>query len=545
MIETTKKKFGSIQLSDLEKFGHKVNKFNANFAVYGIDGQQLLFCGSESFDSDFSAIEDNCTEIIKRYKSGKDTIIAGEDFISTVLQIGREDVAVAYIDITGLSSAYHPSELSDKECLMGILELFTEKFQLDNVSRSQMEKVGSELSHAYEELSLLHKLSSNMKVTEHNSNFLQMACDSLTDLVHVEGIAVLLEKIVDDSPQLVLAAGSGLIDIDSNMAAILHSRLIEEIRQGKEALLDSDIETPYKYIWLDNIKSIMAVPLFGKNSSGMGGGQFDKNGSSITGFMVAVNRLDKPDFDSIDMKLFNSVANGCAVFVDNSRLFKDLKELFIGSLKALVSSIDAKDKYTRGHSERVAFISKWIAERLAEKQPIDSEEIHRIYLSGLLHDVGKMGVSETILCKNGRLTEGEFDHVKRHPVIGANILSGIKQMHDIIQGVLCHHERVDGKGYPNHLSGDKVPLLGKIISLADSFDAMTSKRVYRDAMTIDQAIAEIRKGLGSQFDEEIGRVFVDSDVYQMWDIMQNAFSDVNHNKEFSDYGAAAVGALLK
>lgn len=545
MIETTKNKFGHIQLSDLEKFGHKVNKFNANFVVYSIDGQQLLFCDSKSFESNFSAIEANCAEIIKSYKSGKNTIVSGVDFVSTVLQMGYEDVAVAYIDIIDLSSVGHPSELSDKECLMGILELFAEKFQIDNISRSQMEKVGSELSQAYEELSLLHKLSSNMKVTEHNSNFLQMACDSLTDLVHVEGIAVLLEKVIDDSPQLILAAGSGLIDMDSNMAIILHSRLIEEIKQGKEALLDSNVETPYKYIWLDNIKSIMAVPLFGTNSSGMGGRQPDKNGPSLSGFMVAVNRLDKPDFDSIDMKLFNSVANGCAVFVDNSRLFKDLKELFIGSLKALVSSIDAKDKYTRGHSERVAFISKWIAERLAEKQPIDSDEIHRIYLSGLLHDVGKMGVSETILCKSGRLTESEFDHIKRHPAIGANILSEIKQMRDIVQGVLCHHERIDGKGYPNGLSGDNVPFLGKIISLADSFDAMTSRRVYRDAMTIEQAMAEIKKGLGSQFDEEIGKVFLESDVYQMWDIMQSAFSDMTQNKKFLDYGAVAIGTLLK
>lgn len=545
MIETTKNKIGSIQLSDLKKFGHKVNKFNANFAVYSIDGEQLLFCDSESFQSDFSAMENNCVEIIKGCEFGKDIVISGEGFLSTVLKIGYENVAIAYIDTTGLSPVHHDSELSDKECLAGILELFAEKFQIDNVSRSQMEKVGSELSHVYEELSLLHKLSSNMKVTEHNSDFLQMACDSLTDLVHVEGIAVLLEKVIDDSPQLVLAAGSGLIDIDANMAAILHSRLIEEIGRGKEALLDSDVETPYKYIWLDNIKSIMAVPLFGKNKGGIGSVQFRENGPCITGFMVAVNRLDKPDFDSIDMKLFISVANGCAVFVDNSRLFKDLKELFIGSLKALVNSIDAKDRYTRGHSERVAFISKWIAERLAEKQPIDSEEIHRIYLSGLLHDIGKMGVSELVLCKDGRLNDGEFDHIKKHPVIGANILSGIKQMRDIVQGVLCHHERVDGKGYPNGLTGQRIPLMGKIISLADSFDAMTSKRVYRDAMTIEQAMAEIQKGLGTQFDEEIGIVFIESDVYKMWDIMQNSFSDISQNREISDYGVVAVGTLLK
>jgi HD-GYP domain-containing protein (c-di-GMP phosphodiesterase class II) len=103
-----------------------------------------------------------------------------------------------------------------------------------------------------------------------------------------------------------------------------------------------------------------------------------QNDNSITGLMVAINRVDKQDFDSTDVKLFNSVANGCAVFIDNDRLFKDLKGLFIGSLKALTSSIDAKDPYTRGHSERVAIISRWIAERFAEEEVLKEEEIHKI-----------------------------------------------------------------------------------------------------------------------------------------------------------------------
>ena len=134
-------------------------------------------------------------------------------------------------------------------------------------------------------------------------------------------------------------------------------------------MLDSEVDAPFKYEWPDRIKNIIAVPLYGNEK--------------ISGLMVAINRLDKPDFDSIDVKLFNSVANECAVFIENGRLFTDLKELFIGSLKALTNSIDAKDQYTRGHSERVAFISRWIAERLAEQEPLEEDVIHRIYLAGL------------------------------------------------------------------------------------------------------------------------------------------------------------------
>jgi len=372
-----------------------------------------------------------------------------------------------------------------------------------------------------------------------------MACDNLTDIVSVEGIAILLEKTVDDEKRLVLAAGSGLIDIDERMASILESRLSEQINKGKEALLDSQVDAPFKYDWPDSIKNIIAVPLCVKSKTDIGLADEGQDDSSTIGMMVAINRVGKPDFDSPDIKLFNSVANGCAVFIENGRLFKDLKDLFIGSLKALTSSIDAKDQYTRGHSERVAFISRWIAEKLAEGEPLEEKQVHRIYLAGLLHDIGKMGISEAVLRKEAKLSNEEFDHIKSHPSIGAGILSGIKQMRDIIPGILYHHERVDGKGYPSGLVGDKIPLMGKIIGLADAFDAMTSKRTYRDAMTVEQALAEIKKGLGSQFDQKVGTIFINSDVYRLWDIIQDGFSEIYGSSNLSEYGTVAVGTLIK
>jgi HD-GYP domain-containing protein (c-di-GMP phosphodiesterase class II) len=261
--------------------------------------------------------------------------------------------------------------------------------------------------------------------------------------------------------------------------------------------------------------------------------------------LVAINRLDKPDFDSTDVKLFTSVASECAVFVENNRLFGELKELFIGSLKALTRSIDAKDRYTRGHSERVAFISKWIAEQLAQTQPIDQDQIHKIYIAGLLHDIGKIGIDEKVLCKNGKLTDQERNRLRTHPTIGANILSGIKQMRDIIPGVLHHHERIDGQGYPAGLKGEEITLMGKIVGLADCFDAMTSDRVYHEAQNIDDALAEIEKRLGTQFDEIIGKCFLKSDVYHLWDLMQEGVNSGYGSEDYTQYGAVAVGTLIK
>jgi HD-GYP domain-containing protein (c-di-GMP phosphodiesterase class II) len=374
-----------------------------------------------------------------------------------------------------------------------------------------------------------------------------MACDCLADIVNVEGIAILLEKTVDGKRQLVLTAGLGLIDMDEHTTSVLYDRLAREISDGKEAILDSDIDSPFKYDWPASIKNIIAVPLFGKGRASPPFSEKMQDGTHIAGLMVAINRIDKPDFDSTDAKLFNSVASGCAVFVENGRLFKDLKELFIGSLKALTSSIDAKDQYTRGHSERVALLSRWIADKLAEKEPVSEELIHKIYLAGLLHDIGKMGISESVLRKKDKLTEEEFSQIRAHPAVGAGILSGIKQMKDIVPGILCHHERVDGKGYPAGLTGEQIPLIGKIIGLADSFDAMTSKRTYRDAMSLQQAMAEIQKGLGTQFDEKTGKVFLESDVYQLWELIQDGISEIYGTADLSlaEYGSVAVETLIR
>jgi HD-GYP domain-containing protein (c-di-GMP phosphodiesterase class II) len=545
-----------LQLRELESFGDRVNKFGFNFAVCSADGELVLLCEGRKFKSDQRLIIDNCSSILEKQTGDQPASAVDSHFLSAALKRGEQIVAVALIDLGDSSSCAVHDGGRDKQydisnsLLSEMLGFVAENFQNEVEAEGQIEMISTELARVYEELVLLHKLSTNMRLTEPDANFLQMACDSLTDIVSVEGIAILLEKTIEDQKQLVIAAGSGLINIDDRMAAVLYNLLTEEIKSGKEALLDSEVDSPFKYDWPENIRNIIAVPLCGKD---MAESKSDKisgtqNYNHIIGLMVAINRIDKQDFDSTDAQLFNSVANGCAVFIENGRLFNDLKTLFIGSLKALTRSIDAKDQYTRGHSERVAFISRWIAERLAEEEPLEQEQIHKIYLAGLLHDIGKIGIDEAVLRKEGKLTEKEYECIRKHPSIGAGILREIKQMRDIVPGVLCHHERIDGKGYPNGLVGEKIPLIGKIVGLADGFDAMTSKRVYRDARTVEQALAEIKKGLGTQFDEEVGRVFLKGDLYQLCCIILQKgpdFKGVYDSSHFSEYGAAAVGTLIR
>jgi len=556
-LDTSHRKTGSRrtgpQLRQLNKFGDKVNKFGVNFAALDVNGELVLLNEAGRFDSDRQQLVSAGRATLEQYSSRggvetEDSVCRpGENnqILAAVLKSDSEFAAVGLIDLGDRGAREDASCEMQDAFFNEMLLLLAESFQAVSGAEGQIEMLGTELAQVYEELVLLHKLSANMKVTEPDVNFLQMACDNLTDIVSVEGIAVLLERTLeDDERRLVLAAGSGLIDINERTTAILQGRLAEEISSGKEALLDSEVDSPFRYDWPDSMRNIIAVPLCGKDEERHFAGD-GHSSNRIIGLMVAINRIDKPDFDSIDVKLFNSVASSCAVFIENGRLFNDLKELFIGSLKALTSSIDAKDPYTRGHSERVAFISRWVAERFAAEGPLKEEQIHKIYLAGLLHDIGKMGVDEVVLRKKGKLTVEEFNCIKTHPSIGASILSGIKQMRDIVPGVLYHHERIDGKGYPSGLAGERIPLIGRIIGLADSFDAMTSKRTYRDALTVEQALEEIRRGLGTQFDEKVARVFLDSDVYQLWDIMQDGFNGIYQGDDSGEYGTVAVGSIIR
>ncbi len=550
------------QLADLERFGRKVCVLGCNFAVCNSDGTFILSTSADSgFLSDWKTIFEKCNIVFDKSKNSpqEQLKVADGRILSIVIRWKDFDAGLAAIIDIGEDGAAQnntggPVEngqtagnvnLNKREILSEMLILLAQRFQSEQTACRHSEAFSSELTQVYEELVLIHKLSANMKVSNSDAIYLQMACDNLTDIVKVEGIAVLLERNVGEETEMVLTAGSGIIEIDPAMKETLQGRLFGELERGREVLLDSEVDGPFAYAWPEYIKSIIAVPLYGKNTNGTKVPVRMLDGNCIIGIMVAINRIGKKDFDSADVKLFNSVANGCAVFIENGRLFGDLKELFIGSLKALTNSIDAKDQYTRGHSERVAFIAKWIAERYSEQENLDEAEIYNIYLSGLLHDIGKIGIDESVIRKKGKLTDEEFKCIRMHPVIGAGILSEIKQMKEIVPGVLHHHERVDGRGYPHGLSGDMIPLMGKIVGLADGFDAMTSERTYRSAMTLNQALDEIRKGMGSQFDEKVARVFLNSDVYHLWDMIKDGLGETYQLGEFAGYGSRAVGALVK
>lgn len=184
---------------------------------------------------------------------------------------------------------------------------------------------------------------------------------------------------------------------------------------------------------------------------------------------------------------------------------EELEKSYLDTIGILRQTVEAKDTYTRGHSDRVSAYSVLIGEAMK----LDDESLHTLKIGGLFHDIGKIGVPDSILLKESKLDDEEYSQIKNHPSIGAHILGGVSMFQDIIPIVLHHHERYDGKGYPSQLKGEDIPLLARIAAVADTFDAMTSKRSYRDALPIESVISEIERCSGSQLDKEIASVFID------------------------------------
>lgn len=188
-----------------------------------------------------------------------------------------------------------------------------------------------------------------------------------------------------------------------------------------------------------------------------------------------------------------------------SDTYERLEKAYLESIEVLRYTVEAKDPYTRGHSDRVSAYSVLIGEKLG----LSEDDIKTLRIGGLFHDIGKIGIPDSILLKESRLTDDEYSQIKNHPSIGAHILQNATIFKDIIPIVKHHHERYDGNGYPGRLKGNDIPYFARIAAVADTFDAMTSKRSYRDALPLDIVKAEIEKCSGTQFDPEIAKVFLD------------------------------------
>lgn len=237
------------------------------------------------------------------------------------------------------------------------------------------------------------------------------------------------------------------------------------------------------------------------------------NQEQSLGFLVAINRstdihpsglpVYDPEFGSGDVGLLEEAAVLLTTQAQNMHLLVQSNQLFLGTLHSMSSAIDARDRYTQGHSERVARLSYELAQILG----LTDVACQEIYLAGILHDIGKIGVPDSVLLKPGSLTDEEFAIIKQHPEIGHRIVERLGSLQFVLPGILYHHERWDGRGYPHGLAGQAIPLMARVMAVADAFDAMTSSRPYRNAMPLEKANSIITSGAGEQWDAEVVACF--------------------------------------
>jgi putative nucleotidyltransferase with HDIG domain len=222
------------------------------------------------------------------------------------------------------------------------------------------------------------------------------------------------------------------------------------------------------------------------------------------GVLEAINKKEGQDFDDEDRSLFISLADQVAIALDNARLYQELEEMFFQTAESLANAIEKRDPYTGGHTHRVTTYSLATARRLGLK-PM---EVKWLQISSVLHDIGKIGIDDQILKKPEQLDPEEFNQIKQHANMGAEIIDHIKQLRNIIPGIKYHHEQIDGTGYPEGLRGENIPIIAKIVSVTDTFDAMTTDRPYRRALSKEMAIKELRRCAGTQFDHEVVEAFI-------------------------------------
>ncbi|MEW6718990.1 MAG: HD-GYP domain-containing protein [Thermodesulfobacteriota bacterium] len=222
------------------------------------------------------------------------------------------------------------------------------------------------------------------------------------------------------------------------------------------------------------------------------------------GYIAFFRSADRRFFTSYEKKFVSIIEHIISPTVETIRLYGSLRDLYINTVKALAAAIDAKDQYTHGHSFRVARFSNAIGRRLG----VSEKALDDLDIAAYMHDLGKIGVPESILGKPGKLTEAEYLEIKKHPILTNRILEPIHLPPAIVDAAVQHHERVDGRGYPFGLKGAEISLFGKIIAVADVFDALTSKRPYRNAMTVEKALGLLCEGIGSEFDLDAVRAML-------------------------------------
>lgn len=321
---------------------------------------------------------------------------------------------------------------------------------------------------------------------------------SMSGLLNTRQVAIFLFD--EDTAHYKIRASTGLDQITKEIEFDAQSDLVRLLISTRKVVLRSKIESAYTssdyailHAEIDSLKAIIAIPIFIKNS--------------LKGILLLGEKLSEELYSKEDINMLTTLADEAGIAIENAQLYGDLKRTYLETVQALAQAIEASDKYTRGHSDRVTKMAIQIARELK----ISRVEIDTLKIACILHDVGKIGIIKEVLNKPDKLNEAEFNIIKKHPALGEEIIAPVAFLAPIKPIVRHHHERFDGRGYPDGLKSESIPYLSRIIAVADTYDAMTSERPYRPALSTEIALAEIKRCSGTQFDPEIVKAFLELD----------------------------------
>ena len=322
----------------------------------------------------------------------------------------------------------------------------------------------------------------------------QSVIDVACRLIHSEAGSVMLIDQADN--ELYIAASRGLPpDVAAAVRIKVGEGIAGKVAQTCKPIFVENIENDIRFSRHNSgdrytSKSFISVPLRVKNT--------------VVGVLNVNASREVNSFEDRDVRLLTILADQAAMTLENIELFNNLQDFYFEMIQTLARVIDAKDSYTYDHADRARQYAKLIAEKMHLPQAI----VRHVEYAALMHDIGKIGIEEHILRKPGRLTSEEVDIIKKHPIIGNKIISPVTFLAPVAPMVLYHQEWYDGNGYPEGLAGEEIPLGSRIVAVIDAYDAMTSNRPYRKALSKDFAVAELKKGSGTQFDPQVIDVFV-------------------------------------
>lgn len=366
---------------------------------------------------------------------------------------------------------------------------------MESIHSSSIKADASQVEHLerlVNELQVLNELSQSISSTLNVGEILDKIINNAIRVTHASQGSIKLVR--DDQPDLLRTVVKGADRISREVTYKIDLSLTGWVLKNKRSLLVRDIHTDPAFKRIaerdPTLHSILSVPLVVKDR--------------IIGVLNLTNKKTGAGFDDGDLRLITIIASQSAQLLENANLFEEVNELFINTITALAAAVDERDPYTKGHSQRVSDYSVGIATELG----LSAQEIADVKLAALLHDVGKIGIPDYILKKEGRLTDEEFEIMKTHPMRGIKIIQSVKQLAKVFVGVRNHHERIDGNGYPDGISGASIGLQARIIAAADTVDAMTTDRPYRKALPLETAKSELLRHSGTQFDPMVVQAFL-------------------------------------